>query len=73
MPSAWSFSAVTGPTPHSRSTGSACRNASSRSGGTTSRPSGFATPLATLARNFVRAMPTVIGSPDAPSNLAGEA
>ena len=30
---------------------------------TTSRPSGLATPLATLARNFVRATPTVIGSP----------
>ena len=26
MPRAWSFSAVTGPTPHSRSTGSGCRN-----------------------------------------------
>ena len=34
-----------------------------RSGGTTSRPSGLATPLATLARNFVRATPTVIGRP----------
>ncbi len=29
-------------------------------GGTSSSPSGLATPLATLARNFVRAMPTVI-------------
>ena len=54
---------MTGPTPQSRSTGSGCRNASSRSGGTTSRPSGFATALATLARNFVLATPTVIGSP----------
>ena len=54
---------MTGPTPQSRSTGSGCRNASSPSGGTTSSPSGFATPLATLARNFVRATPTVIGSP----------
>ena len=34
-----------------------------RPGGTTSRPFGFATALATFARNFVRAMPTVIGSP----------
>ena len=42
---------------------SGCRNASSPSGGTTSSPSGLATPLATLARNFVRATPTVIGSP----------
>ena len=49
--------------PRARSTGSGWRNSSSRSGGTTSRPSGFATPLATLARNFVRATPTVIGSP----------
>ena len=46
-----------------RSTGSGCRNSSSPSGGTSSRPSGFATSLATLARNFVRATPTVIGSP----------
>ena len=52
-----------GPTPHSRSTGSGWRNSSSRSGGTTSRPSGLATPLATLARNLVRATPTVIGRP----------
>ena len=51
-----SFPAVTAPTPQSRSTGSGCRNASSPSGGTTSRPSGLATPLATLARNFVRAI-----------------
>ena len=51
------------PTPHSFSTGSGCRNANSPSGGTSSSPSGFATPLATLARNFVRATPTVIGSP----------
>ena len=39
------------------------RNASSPSGGTTSSPSGLATPLATLARNLVRATPTVIGRP----------
>jgi hypothetical protein len=31
--------------------------------GTTSSPSGLATPLATLARNFVLATPTVIGTP----------
>ena len=63
IPRSCSLLAVTGPTPHSRSTGSGWRNASSPSGGTTSRPSGLATPLATLARNFVRATPTVIGSP----------
>ena len=63
IPRACSLPAVTGPTPQSRSTGSGWRNASSPSGGTTSSPSGFATPLATLARNFVRATPTVIGRP----------
>ena len=63
MPSRWSLADVAGPTPHSRSTGSGCRKASSASGGTTSSPSGFATALATLARNFVRATPTVIGRP----------
>ncbi len=67
MPRSWSFAAVTGPTPQSRSTGSGWRNSSSPSGGTTSRPSGLATPLATLARNFVRATPTVIGSPTSSS------
>ena len=68
-PRPWSFSAVTRPTPHSRSTGSGCRNASSPSGGTSSSPSGFATALATLARNFVRAIPTVIGSPTSSRTL----
>ena len=63
IPRSRSLREVTGPTPHSRSTGSGCRKPSSAAGGTTSRPSGFATPLATLARNFVRATPTVIGSP----------
>ena len=58
-----SFAAVTSPTPHSSSTDSGCRNASSPPSGTTRRPSGLATRLATLARNFVRATPTVIGSP----------
>jgi hypothetical protein len=52
-----------GPTPQSRSTGSGWRNSSSPSGGTSSSPSGFATALATLARNFVRATPTLIGRP----------
>ena len=67
MPRLCSFAAVTCPTPHSRSTGSGCRNVSSRSGGTTSSPFGFATPLATFARNFVRATPTVIGRPTSSS------
>ena len=43
-----------------------------RSGGTTSSPSGFATPLATLARNFVRATPTVIGSPTSVANVVAQ-
>src|SRR6266566_540515 len=55
--------AVAGPTPHTHSKGRGWRNASSRSGGTAIRPSGFATPLATFARNLVRAMPTVTGNP----------
>ena len=63
MPCARSLSAVTAPTPHNRRTGSGCRNASSRPGGTSSSPSGLASWLATFARNLVRAMPTVIGSP----------
>ncbi len=63
MPWSRSLAAVTSPTPQSRSTGSGCRNSSSPSTGTTSRPSGFATPLATFARNFVRATPTVTGRP----------
>ena len=70
MPCACSFSAVFAPTPHSRRTGSGCRNASSRSGGTSSSPSGLASWLATLARNLVRAMPTVIGSPTRSRTLA---
>ena len=42
-PRSCSFAAVTRPTPQSRSTGSGWRNPSSSSGGTTSRPFGFAT------------------------------
>ena len=63
MPRPWSFSAVTGPTPQSRATGRGWRKSSSRSGGTTRRPSGLATALATLARNLVLATPTVMGRP----------
>lgn len=58
-----SLVAVTGPTPHSRSTGSGWRKPSSAPRGTTSSPPGLATPLATLARNLVLATPTVMGSP----------
>ena len=60
-PRAWSLAAVLAPTPQTRSIGNGWRNASSPSGGTTSSPSGFDTALATLARNFVRATPTLIG------------
>ena len=41
MPRSRSRAAVTGPTPHSASTGSFCRNVSTRSGAITVRPSGF--------------------------------
>jgi signal transduction histidine kinase len=58
-----SLDAVAGPTPHSRSTGSGCRNSASHSGGTTNSPSGFAERLAILASTFVRATPTLSGSP----------
>ena len=67
MPCAWSLPAVTGPTPHTRSTGSGCRKASSPPAGTSSSPSGLATALATLARCFVVAIPIVIGSPTSSS------
>ena len=40
------------------------------SGGTTSNPSGLATALATFARNFVRATPTVMGKPTRSRTLA---
>ena len=42
MPCARSLAAVLTPTPHSRWTGNGCRKAGSRSGGTSSRPSGLA-------------------------------
>ena len=61
---------MTGPTPQSRSTGSGCRNSSSPPGGTTRRPSGFATPLATLARNLVRATPDGDRQPDLLEHVA---
>ncbi|CPW32632.1 Uncharacterised protein [Mycobacteroides abscessus] len=63
MPYTRSFSAVTDPTPHSACTGSGRRNDNSSCGSTTSSPSDLPWRLATLAKNLVRAMPTVIGSP----------
>ena len=63
MPRECNLSAVTFPTPHSLSTGRGWRNSSSRSGSTTSRPSGLLTALATFARNLVRATPTEMASP----------
>ena len=72
MPRSRSFWAVTAPTPQRRSTGSGCRKSSSPPGGTRSSPSGFATALATFARNLVFAMPTVIGSPTSLAHLAPE-
>ena len=49
--------AVTGPTPDSASTGRSRRNASTRSGAITVRPSGFFQPDAILARNLFGATP----------------
>jgi hypothetical protein len=63
MPRSLSLPAVDGPTPQIRPTGSGCRKSSSPPGGITSRPSGFASPLATFAINRVVATPTVIGRP----------
>ena len=71
-PRAWSLAAVFAPTPHTRSTGSGCRNVGLPSGGTTSRPSGLATALATLARNLVRATPTVIARPTSSRTSAAQ-
>src|ERR1700752_5098260 len=49
--------AVTGPTPHRASTGSRCRNSSTRSGGMTVKPSGFFHADAIFARNLFGATP----------------
>ena len=57
MPRARSLRAVTGPTPQSASTGSCCRNGSTRSGLMTVRPSGFFQPDAIFARNLFGATP----------------
>jgi hypothetical protein len=65
IPAARSFWAVTGPTPHSASTGSPCRNASTRSGAITVSPSGFFQPDAIFARNLFGATPA-----DAVSDVA---
>ena len=63
MPRARSLRAVTGPTPHSASTGSCCRNGSTRSGLITVRPSGFFQPDAIFARNLFGATPADAVSP----------
>ena len=63
IPVAANRSLVTGPTPHSSSTGSGSRNARSRPGATTTTPSGLATCDATLARCLVVATPTETGKP----------
>ena len=63
MPRARSFFAVTGPTPQSASTGSCCRNGSTRSGLITVRPSGFFQPDAIFARNLFGATPADAVSP----------
>ena len=63
MPRSRSFFAVTGPTPHSASTGSFCRNGSTRSGAITVSPSGFFHPDAIFARNLFGATPADAVSP----------
>ncbi len=63
MPASASRFVVTGPIPHSSSTGNGSRNARSSPGATTTRPLGFATCDATLARCLVVATPTEIGRP----------
>ena len=63
IPRACNLAAVLAPTPHTRSIGSGWRKAISSPGGTTINPSGLDTALATLARNFVRATPTLIARP----------
>ena len=72
MPRSCSFAPVTRPTPHSLSTGRGWRKSSSPSGGTLSNPFGFATALATLARNFVRAMPDRDREPDLVAHLPAQ-
>jgi len=62
MPCVCSLSAVTAPTPHSRGP-QGCRNSSSLIRRDQQQPVALATWLATFARNLVRAIPTVIGSP----------
>ena len=58
------------PTPHSASTGSCCRNGSTRSGAITVRPSGFFQPEAIFARNLFGATPADAVSPVAVADLA---
>ncbi len=58
IPSRCSFSAVGRPTPHMASTGIGCRKSTTRSGVTSTSPSGLAARDATFATNFVGPMPT---------------
>ena len=69
MPASRSLRAVTGPTPHSASTGSSCRKLSTRSGAITVRPSGLRQPEAILARNLFGATPADAVRPVCSSNL----
>ena len=54
---------ATGPTPHSRATGSGSRKPRTSPGFTSYRPSGFAESLAIFATIFTGAMPTETASP----------
>ena len=65
IPRAWSFAAVTGPTPHSRSTGSGCRNASSPSGGDDQQPVRLRHPARDLRQELRPRHPDGDRQPDA--------
>ena len=54
---------VTGPTPHSRPTGSGARNAATPPGGTSTSPSGLPRSVAIFAASFTSATPAEHGEP----------
>ena len=62
-PSAASWRALFGPTPHRRATGSGARKAAPPPGGTSSCPFGLARSEAIFATSFTSAIPAEAGSP----------
>ena len=64
MPRAWSFSAVRGPTPHSRSTGSGCRKSSSVPIGHLEQPVGLADRAGHLGQELGAGDAHADGQPD---------